>query len=116
MDRDLGSVLDIVLVCHKLGRFVADRSREEFDHDDVLQYAILHAIALIGEAATRLSPEFRQTHGEIPWRDIIGTRNRIIHGYDQVNLDIVWDIATTKVSLLLEQLEPLLPSPPEPTH
>ena len=113
MDRDPGSILDIVLVCRRLQRFVAGRSLDELQSDEVLQYAVLHATALIGEAATRLSPEFRQTHSEIPWRNIIGTRNRIIHGYEQVRLDIVWEIATTKAGQLLEQLEPLLPDPPE---
>ncbi len=113
MDHDLGSVLDIVLACRRLRRFVAERSFDELQRDEVLQYAVLHATALIGEAATRLSPEFRQANSEIPWGDMIGTRNRIIHGYAHVKLEIVWEIATTKVGLLLEQLEPQLPKPPE---
>jgi uncharacterized protein with HEPN domain len=71
MDRDPAPVLDIVLLSRRLRRFVANRSREEFEHDDVLQYAVLHAIALIGEAATRLSADFRLRHCEFPWRDII---------------------------------------------
>src|SRR5271166_4221296 len=104
MDRDPGSILDIVLACHRLRRFVADRSLSELQNDELLQFAVFHAIALIGEAATRLSPEFRQAHSEIPWRDIIGTRNRIIHGYEKVKLDIVWEIATVKAGQLLEQL------------
>ena len=83
MDRDPASVLDIVLACRRLKGFVAGRSREDLDRDELLQYAALHATALIGEAANRLSAEFRQAHPEIPWGDIIGTRNRIIHGYDQ---------------------------------
>jgi uncharacterized protein with HEPN domain len=114
MDRDPASVLDIVLACRRLKGFVVGRVREDLDRDELLQYAALHATALIGEAATRLSVDFLVAHPEIPWRDIIGTRNRIIHGYDQVKLDVVWDIATEKVELLLEQLEPLLPQPLEP--
>jgi uncharacterized protein with HEPN domain len=113
MDSDPASVLDIVIACRRLRRFVADRSREDLDHDELFQYAALHATALIGEAASRLSLEFRQATSVIPWREIIGTRNRIIHGYDQVKLDVVWAIATEKVAVLLEQLEPLLSQPPE---
>ena len=113
MDSDPASVLDIVVACRRLRRFVADRSREDLDRDELFQYAALHATALIGEAASRLSLEFRQAHAAIPWGDIIGTRNRIIHGYDNVKLDVVWAIATEKVDLLLGQLEPLLPPPPE---
>jgi uncharacterized protein with HEPN domain len=113
MDRDPGSVLDIVLACRRLRSFVADRTFDQLQSDEVLQYAVLHATALIGEASSRLSPEFRQAHSEVPWGDIIGTRNRIIHGYENVKLDIVWEIATTKAGQLLEKLEPLLPQPPE---
>jgi uncharacterized protein with HEPN domain len=115
MDRDPASILDIVLACRRLIRFTEGRMREDLDRDELLQYAVLHATALIGEAANRLSLEFRQGHAEIPWRDIIGTRNRIIHGYENVKLDIVWDIAANKAELLLEQLEPLLPQTPEAT-
>jgi uncharacterized protein with HEPN domain len=114
MERDPASILDIVRTCQRLRRFVTNRSREDLDSDDLLCYAVLHATALIGEAATRLSDAFRQAHPEIPWSDIIGTRHRIIHGYEQVKLDIIWTIATQKVVLLLEQLEPLVPQPPEP--
>jgi uncharacterized protein with HEPN domain len=114
MDRDPGAILDIVLACRRLRRFVADRTFDQLQSDEVLQYAVLHATALIGEAASRFSPEFRQAHSEIPCGDIIGTRNRIIHGYENVKFQIVWEIATTKVGQLLEQLEPLLPQPPEP--
>jgi uncharacterized protein with HEPN domain len=112
MDRDPASILDIVAACRRLRRFVAGRAREDLDRDDLLLYAILHATALIGEAAIRLSLEFRQDHPEIPWREIIGTRNRIIHGYDTVKIDIIWDIAASKADLLLEQREPLLPTKP----
>jgi uncharacterized protein with HEPN domain len=113
MDSDPATVLDIVLACRRLKSFVVGRSRKDLDRDELLQYATLHATALIGEGATRLSADFQQDHPEIPWKDIIGTRNRIIHGYDHVKLDVVWAIATEKVELLLEQLEPLLPQPPE---
>jgi uncharacterized protein with HEPN domain len=112
MERDPASILDIVLACRRLRRFVAGRTREDLDRDDLLLYAVLHATALIGEAASRLSLEFRQDHPGVPWRDIIGTRNRIIHGYDTVKTDIIWDIAAAKAQLLLEQLEPLLPPGP----
>jgi uncharacterized protein with HEPN domain len=95
MDRDPASILDIVLACRRSRRFVAGRTRADLDRDELLLYAVLHAIALIGEAASRLSATFR-------------TRNRIIHGYDTVRIDIIWDIATSKVELLLQQLAPLV--------
>jgi len=115
MDHDPATILDIVLACRKLIGFVAGRSRADLDEDLMLQFAVLHAIAIVGEAANRLSPGFRQAHPTIPWGEVIGTRNRIIHGYDDVKLDIIWDIAADKIHPLLEELEPLLPKPQEAT-
>jgi|SRR5208337_457193 len=115
MDRDPATILDIVLACYKLIGFVTGRSRAELDQDLMLQFAVLHVIAIVGEAANRLSPEFRQAHPAIPWGEVIGVRNRIIHGYNNVKLDVIWDIAAEKIHPLLEELEPLLPKPPEAT-
>jgi uncharacterized protein with HEPN domain len=115
MDRDPASIFDIVTAGRKLIGFVVGRSRADLDEDLMLQFAVLHAIAIVGEAANRLSPEFRKAHPAIPWGEIIGTRNRIIHGYSDVKLDIIWDIAANKIYPLLEELEPLLPKPPEAT-
>ncbi len=100
MDRDPASILDIVIACHKLTGFVAGRSRADLDDDLMLQFAVLHAVAIVGEAANRLSPVFRKAHPAIPWGEIIGARNRIIHGYNDVNLDIIWIIAAEKIHLL----------------
>jgi uncharacterized protein with HEPN domain len=115
MDRDPASILDIVIVCRKLIGFVAGRSRADLDEDLMLQFAVLHAVAIVGEAANRLSPEFRKAHSTIPWGEVIGARNRIIHGYNDVKLDVIWDIAAEKVHPLLVELEPLLPKPPKAT-
>lgn len=104
-----------VIACRKLIGFVARRSRADLDKDLMLQFAVLHAIAIVGEAANRLSPGFRQAHPTIPWGEVIGVRNRIIHGYNDVKLDIMWDIAAETIHPLLEELEPLLPKPPGAT-
>lgn len=73
--------------------------------------AILYQIAVIGEATKRLSQEFRQQHPEIPWRDIAGMRDVLLHKYDQVDFDVIWDVVQSKLPELLTLLEPLLPSP-----
>lgn len=72
--------------------------------------AILYQIAVIGEATKRLSQEFRQQHPEIPWRDIAGMRDVLIHKYDQVDFDVIWDVVQKKLPELLTLLEPILPS------
>jgi uncharacterized protein with HEPN domain len=58
--------------------------------DEKTQDAVIRNLEIIGEAATKLSPELKAKYDEIPWGDIAGMRNRLIHGYFEVNLDIVW--------------------------
>lgn len=84
------------------------KTRTDLDNDKVYRYAILHLVSVLGEAAGRLSPDFRTSHPAIPWGDIIGTRNRLIHGYDQVNLNILWDTISTDFPELLAQLDEIL--------
>jgi uncharacterized protein with HEPN domain len=76
--------------------------------DEKTQDAIMFNLVILGEAANRISQEFQEEHPEIPWSSMIGTRNIIVHGYDQVKLQIVWDIVSRdlgrlKSSLLLLQ-------------
>ena len=70
----------------------AVRSYEEFLADGKTQDAILYNLIIIGEAANQVSEEFQQAHPTIPWASMIGTCNIIVHGYDQVKLEIVWRI------------------------
>jgi len=72
--------------------------------------AILYQIAVIGEATKRLFQDFRHPHPEIPWREIAGMRDMLLHKYDQVDLDVIWDVVQSKLPELLTLLEQLLPS------
>ena len=73
------------------------------------QSAVLHQLMVIGEAVKRLSQDFRTRHPEIPWTLVAGMRDKLIHGYDIVDLDEVWKTADADVPDLLSLLEPLLP-------
>ena len=73
------------------------------------QLAILKAVELVGEAASHVSAEVRDAHPEIPWRGIIGMRNRLVHGYFSVRLERVWETVTRDILRLISQLEPLAP-------
>lgn len=84
------------------------RTREELDRDEMLRLALTRAIEVIGEAAARVSEGAREMHPSIAWTEIVGTRNRLIHGYDLVNLDILWDIVTLDMPTLIAQLESIL--------
>ena len=111
MPRDNESLIDIERAIRRILRYTDNVSRAELEMNDEKVSAILYQIAVIGEAIKRLSQEFRQQHPEIPWRDIAGMRDVLIHKYDQVDFDVIWDVVQSKLPELLTLLEPLLPSP-----
>jgi uncharacterized protein with HEPN domain len=113
MDRDQASILDIVKMARLIGEFTAGARRQDLESDPRLRFAVLHAILIIGEAAKRLTPAFRAAHTDVPWKQIAGMRDRLVHGYDDVDLDTVWDVISTHAPYLLARLEPLLPPKPE---
>jgi uncharacterized protein with HEPN domain len=88
---------------------VGGRNRHDLDTDRMLQLALTHLVEIIGEAANRVSREGRSRHPYIPWQDAINTRNRFIQGYDTVDYDVVWQIATRELPLLIAALERALP-------
>ena len=88
---------------------VHGRRRQDLDTDRMFQLTLTHLIEIIGEAANRVSAAGQDRYPEIPWPKIVSTRNRIIHGYDAVNYDVVWDIATLEIPPLIAALERALP-------
>jgi uncharacterized protein with HEPN domain len=88
--------------------FIEGRSHGDLVSDRMLVLSLIAEIQIIGEAATKISPECRQTISSIPWGDIIGMRNRLIHQYADINLDILWDTVTLALGPLVLELESLL--------
>ncbi len=87
--------------------FVEGLAKEDFLADKRTQQAVIMSLIIIGEAATKVMDgyaEFTQAHPEVPWRSMRGMRNRIAHGYFDVNLDVVWDTAQAALPELLKQL------------
>jgi len=80
------------------------QSYDTFLEDPKVQDAIMFNLVIMGEAAHKISDEFQEKHPEIPWASIIGTRNVIVHGYDQVKLQIVWDIIQHNIIPLKKSL------------
>jgi len=95
----------------KARSIVHGRKREDLDSDDILQLALTRLIEIVGEAAGRVSRPTMERHPEIPWRDIVSMRNRLIHGYDTVDHDLLWDTATVDLPLLMRNLERILDKP-----
>jgi uncharacterized protein with HEPN domain len=88
--------------------FAAGRSRDDLDRDRMLVLAVVKDIEIIGEAASRTSAATRAAHPDVPWAQIIVMRNRLIHAYFDVDLQVVWDTVTGDLPLLIAMLEPLV--------
>ncbi|MGB6872644.1 MAG: HepT-like ribonuclease domain-containing protein [Dehalococcoidia bacterium] len=105
---------DIIRVRHMLDfarkavQFNKGKSRADLDSNEMLAMATIHLIELIGEASRTISAELHHQYPEIPWDLISGTRNRLIYGYIDVDLDVVWTIVTKDLPLLIVQLRRIL--------
>ncbi|PSF32101.1 hypothetical protein C7H19_21905 [Aphanothece hegewaldii CCALA 016] len=108
MSRDKESIIDIEKAAKKILRYTYNISRLELENNDEKLSAILYQITIIGEATKRLSQELRQQYSSIPWRDIAGMRDIIIHKYDQIDFDVIWDVVCNKIPDLLNLLEPIM--------
>lgn len=87
---------------------VDGRERSDLDSDFILAAALERFVEVIGEAATKLSAETKAVHPRIPWREMIGMRNRLIHGYASVDHDIIWDVISADLVELIDALEQYL--------
>lgn len=112
MQRDNAALLDMARYAQHILDFSQDMDEAQLAADARTQAAILYYIAVIGEAVKRLSPDFRSQHPDIPWTDIAGMRDKVIHQYDRVKLDVVWNTIQQDIPELLRLLTPLLPPPP----
>jgi uncharacterized protein with HEPN domain len=87
---------------------VAGRTRADLDADRQLNLSLVRLLEVIGEAATKVTPETRRKAAAIPWPEIVGLRNRLIHGYDNVDFDILWDVVQLDLPPLLGELDRVL--------
>jgi uncharacterized protein with HEPN domain len=87
--------------------FIASRSREDLGRDRMLALSLVRCIEIVGEAASRVSGETQALAPHIPWQDIVGMRNRLIHAYFDIDLDRVWDTVLDDPPSLIAQLEDL---------
>jgi len=92
---------------------VRGRTRSDLDRERVLSLALVRLLEIVGEAAARVSPDLQRQHGHVPWSEIVGLRNRLIHGYDAVDLDVLWQIVADDLPPLIAQLQAILDVVPE---
>jgi uncharacterized protein with HEPN domain len=114
MWRDDAYLLDILLAARKILHFTDGVAWERFQDDELMQHGIMRLIQIIGEAARKISPEFKQAHPEIPWQKIVGMRNRLVHEYFRIVAAKVWEAVQSDIPALIPLLEPLVP-PEEPS-
>lgn len=111
MSRDDAYLLDMLLAARKAIDFTREMDWARFAKDEVTQNAVMHVIQIVGEAGSKVSDAFQQSHAHIPWRAIIGMRHRLVHDYTRIDVPTVWRVIQVHLPQLIRQVEPLVPPP-----
>ena len=106
--KDKGILLQIIKRCNRVIEKVSNISETEFSLSDDIKEVVCFNLFQIGELANGLSVEFIKEYNKIPWKQIIGMRNRIVHGYDTINLEIVWNTANESIPELKSYCKEIL--------
>jgi uncharacterized protein with HEPN domain len=107
--RDAALLLDMLLAARDARSFVEGLDEAAFFASRLHQNAVIRSVEVVGEAAGKVSAATQVAHPEIPWRDITGMRHRLIHGYGDVRLDLVWTVVRDHLDPLIAQLVRLIP-------
>lgn len=97
-------LLHILDACDSIARFIDGRKRDDLDSDEILTFALVRAVEVIGEAASRVSEETRRNFPAVPWPQMVAMRNRLIHAYFEVSTEILWRTVTEDVPALRSNL------------
>lgn len=109
MERDLQFLLDMLQSAELVSKYTARCSKTEFVDNIQLQDSVIRRLLVLAEAARRISDQTRQTLPNISWQEINGMRNRLVHEYNDVNLNIIWDVIKTEIPALIAELKIRIP-------
>lgn len=107
-ERDANRLRDMLDAARNAIAFAEGKSRQSLDDNLMFAYALVRAVEIVGEAATKITDATRDSYPEIPWKNIIGMRNRIVHDYNNVDDDILWKVVTDNLPPLITQIESIL--------
>ena len=106
--KDRVRLLHMLDAARRSVSFAASRSRSDLDEDDIQTLGLIKSIEVIGEAANQINESTRKLFPEVPWQALVGMRNRMVHGYDTIDLEIVWETVRNSLPPLIQQLESAL--------
>ena len=112
--REHQYLFDILVEAEDARSFVRDLTFEAFAADKQVRYAVLHSLAIIGEAAGRVSESSAGEIPDLPWRKMKNLRNFIVHQYEGVNLPVIWEIVSADLPVVIRALDPLFPDRTKP--
>ena len=110
MWRDAAWLFDILKACRKICEYISDIEKDIFVEDIMRQDAVIRQMEIIGEATKRLSEKIRKQSSEIPWSNMARLGDKLIHGYDNLDIEIIWSISKEDIPNLIPQIESLLDS------
>ena len=108
MQRDAVRLDDIRASCDDIAELTAGQTIEDFQSDRAVRYAVLHCLTVIGEASNQISDSLKLRYPDIPWRDIVNLRHRVVHDYSGLDYPLIWDVVTRMVTPLSQQVRQIL--------
>lgn len=112
---DAAHLWDMRRYAREVAEFVAGKTWKNYQNERILRAAVERCVLVVGEAAYKVSAEFQAAHPEVPWRQIIAQRHRLVHEYGKIDDEKIWGVANQHIPVLLSLLEHLIPpAPPNP--
>lgn len=106
--KDKIRVEHIISAIERINRYTEGKSIEDLEQDDMMYYAVVKNMEIIGEASNLLTDDFKNVHSETPWKQITGMRNYIVHEYFQVDNTVIWDVIQNDLPQLEQQVKEYL--------